>query len=138
MSSLFSPQVNAVLQLIILVLILVSMEFKRRRKHVFHGLVMIVAVVANLLSFGLVMLPSLSQMVIIRTQPFHPISLATLGHSFVGIVAIILGIWLVVVWRLQSDLRNCFRNKKLMRLTIIVWLSSILIGFVLYSQLYLL
>lgn len=137
MDPLISPQANAALQMIILVLLLAGVGIKRRQKHVLHGLVMVTAVIVNLLSFVLIMFPSLTRMVIISTQPFHPSSIATLIHSVIGIVVIVLGIWLVSVWHLQSDLKNCFRNRKLMRLTTALWLSALLIGFVLYSFLYL-
>lgn len=136
MDPLISPQVNAVLQIIILVLLLVGFGIKRRQKHVLHGITMLAAVTFNLLSFVLIMFPSLIRMEIISTQPLYTISIATLIHSAIGMVVIILGIWLVSVWRLQSNLKNCFRNKKLMRLTTAMWLSALLIGFLLYSLLY--
>lgn len=136
MDHLISPQVNAVLQIIILVLLLVGFGIKRRQKHVLHGITMLAAVTFNLLSFVLIMFPSLIRMEIISTQPLYTISIATLIHSAIGMVVIILGIWLVSVWRLQSNLKNCFRNKKLMRLTTAMWLSALLIGFLLYSLLY--
>ncbi|MCW3980353.1 MAG: hypothetical protein NWF11_02650 [Candidatus Bathyarchaeota archaeon] len=136
MDPLISPQVNAVLQIIILVLLLVGVGIKRRQKHVLHGITLLAAVILNLLSFVLIMFPSLIRMEIISTQPLYIISLATLIHSAIGIVVIILGIWLVSVWRLQSNLKNCFKNKKLMRLTTAMWLSALLIGFLLYSLLY--
>lgn len=136
MDPLISPQVNAVLQIIILVLLLVGFGIKRRQKHVLHGITMLAAVTLNLLSFVLIMFPSLIRMEIISTQPLYTISIATLIHSAIGMVVIILGIWLVSVWRLQSNLKNCFRNKKLMRLTTAMWLSALLIGFLLYSLLY--
>ncbi len=112
-----SPQVNAVLQVIILVLLVAGMIVKGKKKFALHGKIMLVAIILNLLSFVLIMLPSLLMMEIIRAQPLHAVSIAVLIHSAAGLVALILGVWLVASWHLQTSLQNCFKNKKLMRLT---------------------
>ena len=136
MEPIISPQVNAVLQLIILVLFVAAMWMKSRKKFSLHGMIMLVAVVLNFVSLGLIMLPSLLRMEIIMTQPFHAISIAVLIHAAAGLVALVLGVWLVASWHLQSSMKNCFKNKKLMRLTSALWLAVLLVGFLLYYLLY--
>ena len=131
-----SPQVNIVLQLIILVLFVAAMWMKGRKKFSLHGMIMLVAVVLNLVSFALIMLASLLRMEIIMTQPFHAVSIAALVHSAAGLVATVLGIWLVASWHLQSSMKVCFKNKKLMRVTSALWLAVLLVGFLLYYLLY--
>jgi len=127
-----SPQANAMLQLIILVLFVVGIGMKWKKKFSLHGMILLVAVILNLFSFLLIMLPSLLRTQIIITQPLQAISIMTLIHSSVGLVVMILGIWLVASWHLQSSKKNCFKNKRLMRLTSILWLVVLLMGFLLY------
>ena len=136
MEPLISPQVNAMFQLIILALLAAGMEVKGRKKFALHGKIMLAAVIMNLLSLVLIMLPSLLRMEIIITQPLQAISIAALIHSSVGLVVMILGVWLVASWHLQDSMKNCMENKKLMRLTGALWLAVLLVGFVLYYLLY--
>jgi uncharacterized membrane protein YozB (DUF420 family) len=131
-----SPQVNAMFQLIILVLLIAGIGMKWRKKLSLHGMIMLVAVILNLFSFVLIMLPSLLRTEIIITQPLQAVSIVALIHSSVGLVVMILGIWLVASWHLQSSIKNCFKNKRLMRLTSVLWLVVLLMGFLLYYLLY--
>lgn len=136
MEPFISPQVNAMFQLIILVLLIAGIGMKWRKKLSLHGMIMLVAVILNLFSFVLIMLPSLLRTEIIITQPLQAVSIVALIHSSVGLVVMILGIWLVASWHLQSSIKNCFKNKRLMRLTSVLWLVVLLMGFLLYYLLY--
>lgn len=136
MEQLISSQVNALLQTIILIILVAGIGLKRGKRHYLHGIAMLAAVIMNLLSFTLKMLPSLLTMEIITTQPLHIISILTIIHSALGIIVSILGIMLVATWRLQSSLKNCFKNKKLMRPTTTIWLITLIVGFILYYFLY--
>lgn len=136
MEPFISPQVNAMFQLIILALLVVGIGIKRRKKFALHGMIMLAAVILNLFSFFLIMLPSLLRTEIIITQPLQAVSIVALIHSSVGLVVMILGIWLVASWHLQSSIKNCFKNKRLMRLASVLWLVVLLIGFLLYYLLY--
>lgn len=131
-----SPQLNALIQIAILVLLLLGVEIKRRQKLVLHGSMMLGAVTLNLLSFVFIMLPSLLRTEIISTQPLHVISIVTLIHSSIGLLVMILGIWLMFSWRLRSSPVNCFKFRRLMRWTTILWLVALLMGFLLYYFLY--
>ena len=134
--ALIPPQINLGLQVIILALMFASLALKRKRKYFAHGATMLTAVILNALSFLLVMMPSLSTLEILKTQPLHWFSLATLAHAGLGAVTIILGAWIVAAWHLQPSNQNCIRKKKLMRLTLILWLTVFFLGFVLYAVLY--
>ena len=131
MEPLISPQVNAAFQIIILVLLVAGIGVKLKKKFHLHGVLMLVAVILNLFSFFLIMFPSLLRMEIIVTQPFQTVSLIALIHSSVGLVSMILGVWLVGSWHLQSP-KTCFKNKRLMRVTSILWIVVLLGGFLLY------
>ena len=128
---LISPQANAALQFIILILLFAGIGVKWKKKFQLHGILMLFAVILNLITFFLTMFPSLLRMEIIAIQPFQTISIMAIIHSSVGLVAIFLGLWLVGSWHLQSP-RTCFKNKKLMRLTSTLWIVVLLGGFVLY------
>jgi len=123
-------------QLIILALLVVGIGIKRRKKFALHGMIMLAAVILNLFSFFLIMLPSLLRTEIVITQPLQAVSIVALIHSSVGLVVMILGIWLVASWHLQSSIKNCFKNKRLMRLASVLWLVVLLMGFLLYYLLY--
>jgi uncharacterized membrane protein YozB (DUF420 family) len=136
MNPLFSGQANLVFQIVVLVLLFVSLSLKQRRKYLAHGMTMSIAVVLNALSFLLMMLPSLLNMEIVKTEPFRSVSIAAIAHASLGVVAVFLALWLVASWHFQSSTQNCVRRKKMMRLTLILWLIVLLLGFVLYYFLY--
>ena len=134
--ALIPPQINLSLQIATLVILFASLILKRKRKYFAHGATMLTAVILNALSFLLVMMPSLSTLEILKTQPLHWFSLATLAHAGLGAITIILGAWIVAAWHLQPSNQNCIRKKKLMRLTLMLWVIVFFLGFVLYTVLY--
>ena len=136
MAPLISPEANALLQIIIAVLLTIGIVIKRRQRF-WHGATMLVAVTLTILSVFLIMFPSLLSTEIINTQPLHVISIATIVHSALGLIIMILGVFLVASWHLQSSVKTCFERKKLMRATAALWLAAGLIGFSLYYLLYL-
>jgi uncharacterized membrane protein YozB (DUF420 family) len=131
--ALIPPQINLGLQIIMLAILFASLALKRKRKYFAHGVTMLIAVILNALSFLLVMMPSLSTLEILKTQPLHWFSLVALAHAGLGAITIILSIWIVVVWHLQSSNQNCIKKRKLMRLTLILWLLVFFLGFLLYA-----
>lgn len=136
MNPLFSGQANLAFQMVVFVLLLVSLGLKQRRKYLAHGITMSIAVVLNALSFLLVMLPSLLNMEIVKTEPFNAVSLAAIAHTSLGVVTVVFALWLVASWHFQSSIQNCARRKKMMRPTLVLWLIVLLLGFVLYYFLY--
>jgi uncharacterized membrane protein YozB (DUF420 family) len=129
-------QTNMIVQTIALAALLASMALRRKRKYFAHGTTMLIAVMLNTLSFLLVMMPSLLNMEIVRTQPMHWFSLATMAHAGLGAITIMLSTWLIAAWHLQPSNQNCIRKKKLMRLTLLLWVTVFFLGFVLYTVLY--
>jgi len=55
-----------------------------------------------------------------------------LAHATLGIIAASLGVWLVASWHLQTDVQKCFPRKRIMLVTITLWITAILLGIVLY------
>jgi len=135
---LFLPQINLIFQILILVVISASMRsLKKRRNSLSHGKMMALAVTLNMLSFALVMGPSmLGLQHFIVSKPLNIISMVTLIHASLGAVAEILGIWVAVSWRLESTIAKCVRKRKIMQVTLVLWLISLFSGFLLYILLY--
>jgi hypothetical protein len=103
-----------------------------------HGRIMALAVVLHLIAIFAVMVPSFLLAVIqqyIIPHSFGMISILSLIHVPLGIIAASLGVWFVVAWRLQG-LKGCFNRKRKMLLTMAVWLVSILLGMTLYALFY--
>jgi uncharacterized membrane protein YozB (DUF420 family) len=126
-------QVNAVFQIIIAIILLGSLVFKKKRRYFLHGATMLVAVVLNVSSFLLVMLPSLLSLAIIETQPLNVISVVALVHACVGALCVILGAGVVASWHLQSSTQGCVKRRRMMRLVLVLWLSAFVVGVVLYA-----
>ncbi|MEM2118555.1 MAG: hypothetical protein QW840_00320 [Candidatus Bathyarchaeia archaeon] len=136
MNPLISPQANLVLQIVIFAVLFTSMGFKQKRRYVMHGILTLAAVLLNTLSFVLIMGPSLFGLEIISAQPFHIVSVVTVLHAVFGIVALILGFWLLAAWRLRSNVKECFKRKTVMRMTMFSWMASLVSGFLFYFLAY--
>jgi len=125
---------NLILQFVILALLFVGLFYKQKGKFVFHGSTMLIAVVLNAVSFFLVMWPSFV------TFDFSvldsPIKIMSLTHGILGGVAEILGVFLVAAWGLQKNVQSCIKRKMIMRITIILWLIALVLGILLYANLY--
>lgn len=137
MSSLTTPQINLVFQIVILAIISMSFALKRMHKYLLHGITMLIGVVFNTFSFLLVMGPSLLNFrEFILANTLNRISLVTLAHSVLGGVAEILAVVLVASWHLQSSTKGCVRKRKVMRITFILWVIALALGILLYMLTY--
>ena len=59
-------------------------------------------------------------------------------HAATGAIALILGIVIVVAWVVRvSDLAACTRRKRLMDVTVLLWLISLIFGMATYLNFYL-
>jgi len=108
--------------------------FKRRGDFFLHGTAMFVSVILNAVSFFVVMGPSLiGRVQLVEINPLGRLSLAILAHAIVGGAAEVLGLWIVASWHLQSSTQKCVMKKKIMLVTMILWIIAILLGFLLYA-----
>ena len=95
---------------------------------------MLIAVVLNAISIFLVMGPSLlGRLQSIQESPFGSFSVAIVGHAALGSVTELLGVWIVGSWHLQSSTQGCAAKRKIMRFTLVLWITTILLGFLLYA-----
>jgi hypothetical protein len=124
---------NLVIQIAILLLIGLSLLLKRKKMFVWHGNVMLVAVMINGLLLISHMGPSLIYLLREEIPVLDSVAFVGLFHGIVGAVAEFLGIWLVGTWAyVQSETKYCIKRKKLMRIILAFWIAALALGFLYY------
>jgi hypothetical protein len=124
---------NLIIQIAILLLIGLSLLLKKKKMFVWHGNVMLVAVLINGLLLISHMGPSLIYLLREEIPVLDPVAFVGLFHGIVGAVAEFLGIWLVGTWAyVQSETKYCIKRKKLMRTILAFWTVALALGFLYY------
>jgi uncharacterized membrane protein YozB (DUF420 family) len=124
---------NLILQIVVLLLIGLSLFLKKKKKFVWHGNVMLVAVLITGVLVVSHMGPSLIYLLREEIPVLDPIALVGLFHGIIGAVAEFLGIWLVGTWAyVQEDIKYCIQRKKLMRAILVFWVLSLGVGVLYY------
>jgi len=130
-----NSDVSLVLQIVVLALIIFAVILKSKKKFRQHGLTMLGAVVLHIVSILAVMVPSFGLFIgsgsINLTDTVTVISLV---HGFAGLIAALLGVWLVGSWHLKADMQGCFQKKRLMDMTFGLWVLAIVLGIVIYLK----
>jgi uncharacterized membrane protein YozB (DUF420 family) len=128
--------ISLVTQIVVLVLLFGGIWLKGKKKYRQHGIMMFTAVVLHTVVILAWMIPTFSSLFSypITLNPVNAFLVAILVHAFMGIAAVILGIWLVASWRLQVDVKACFAKKKAMRVTLTLWLITLVLGIILYLK----
>lgn len=130
-------QINLVFQIIILMVLLTGYALKRRNRLFQHGTAMLMAVALNAVSIFLVMGPSLlARLESIQENPSSGLSIAILAHSALGGFLELLGVWIIGSWHLKPSTQGCAGKRKIMLLTLALWVTNILLGFLLYVYIY--
>ncbi len=127
---------SLVVQIAVLFLLTFGFMLKRKFRYLQHGFVMAAAVFIHLLMVLLLMIPSFVLAVVpdfIVISPLELTSIVGLIHAILGSVSIMLGVWLVAVWRFNRDFNGCFARKKLMIPTLAVWVTALAFGIALYA-----
>jgi len=133
----FVAQINLAFQIVVLAVLLVSLVFKVKKKFVLHGATMLIAFLLYLISFFMVMLPSfLNLQEFIINYPSNRLSIVTVAHAVLGGITDIFVLWLIFSWRLRSNIQSCIRKKMIMRVTLILWLTVLVLGIVTYAYLW--
>jgi uncharacterized membrane protein YozB (DUF420 family) len=135
---LLHTDLNLLIQIVTLVIIFVSLYYKKKGKIKPHATIMATAFVLHLLSFILVMGPAF-----IQSFDFYASRLDFLGvqtawvHAIPGSLALTLGAYLVLVWAVKAkDVAPCYNRKKIMDVTIALWMFSLLFGILTYILFY--
>jgi uncharacterized membrane protein len=93
------------------------------------------ALILHLIMSVYVMVPSFVWAVIpeyIISKPLSLTSVVGLIHGILGLVALLLGVWIVASWRFRKNIQGCIRRKKTMLKTIVIWIASLVLGIILY------
>ncbi|MCW4019077.1 MAG: DUF420 domain-containing protein [Candidatus Bathyarchaeota archaeon] len=128
--------ISFIIQIVVLALLIGALILKNQKKFRQHGILMLTAVVLHLISIFVVMVPSLAAFfgspdALSFADAYVSI---TAVHAFAGVISSVLGVWLVSAWHLQKDIQGCFRKKKVMDITFVLWLLSIVLGVILYLR----
>jgi uncharacterized membrane protein YozB (DUF420 family) len=124
---------NLVIQIIVFLLISASLWLKRKKKFVWHGNVMLIAVLISGVLLVAHMGPSLIYLLRAEIPVLDPIAFVGLFHGIIGAVAEFLGIWLVGTWAyVQAETKYCVQRKKLMRIILAFWVLALGLGFLYY------
>jgi uncharacterized membrane protein YozB (DUF420 family) len=135
---LFNTDLNLLAQIITFLIIIVSLYYKRKGKIKHHGTSMTIAVILHLMTFILVMGPIFSQSFSFFSSETTLTVVQTIWlHAIPGIITLILAIYLVAIWVIKpSNITDCYKRRKYMDLTIVLWLFSLTFGILSYVFLY--
>ncbi len=133
----FIAQLDLILQVSIFVFLIVGLAVERRRKIQVHARLMMAAVILNLVSFFAIMAPAWDSI----GEGGGLSSLSTIGMLHVGLGSLtmlssfwVLGVWIFPRLLMQNDKLRCYgkTNKRIMAAVTILWLSALIVGFILY------
>jgi len=128
-----------VVQIAVFVLLIVGYQFKRQLQYRKHGAAMASAVIVHAISIFIVMIPSFSSIIAPTTvlpEPQQFVYAAGIVHGVTGVLAFLIGVWLVIAWRFGSNVQGCIKRKKIMRVTLGLWLIALVLGIMLFAVFY--
>ncbi|MBT8171377.1 hypothetical protein KJN74_00700 [Candidatus Bathyarchaeota archaeon] len=139
MSGLSHADLNLLIQIISMIIIFVSLYFKRKGKLKLHGTVIGIAVVIHALTFILIMGPIFSEsFTFFSTETSLILVQTTWLHAIPGAIALLLAVLLLILWIINpSNTLACFKRKRTMDATLVLWLFSLAFGIVTYILFYL-
>jgi uncharacterized membrane protein YozB (DUF420 family) len=128
-----------IIQIIVLILLFLGYSYKRKLKFRQHGVTMASALILHLIMILAIMIPSFVLAVIpeyILPAPLMLVSLTSIIHGITGVIALVLGTYLVAAWRFKKEVKDCFKRKNIMRLTLTAWLVALITGIMMYAIFY--
>jgi len=120
---------NITTQIGIILLIVLSLILKKKGHYVWHGNLMLLAVVINAITLLAHMGPSLIYL------PDEPWFVTILGiiHAIIGSVTVVLGFWIAVPWAFgDSKPQSCATKRKHMKNIMIFWIVAFVLGIIFY------
>jgi uncharacterized membrane protein YozB (DUF420 family) len=122
------------IEMVALGLLIGGYLLKRQKKYRHHGLSMLSALGLHIVAILFVMVSSLAAFFSVPSSVNFAdiLVIVTLVHVSAGLLAGLLGVWLVGSWHLQESLQTCFRKKRVMDVTLSLWLLAIALGLALY------
>ena len=125
-------------QIAAFVLVAIAMVCKFKRKWKPHGFIMGGALVLHLINFLVIMVPLFMTNFGLYTTGTSFVFVQTLwGHAISGALALLLGAFITLAWVPKpSSLKHCFRRKRLMDATVLLWAISLALAIITYVELY--
>ena len=130
---------NLIIQIMTMLMILVSFYFMKKGKLKQHGILMGLAVILHFLTFVSVMGPIFNQnFEFFSTETSFLLVQTTWLHAIPGAIALLLAIFLVGKWLIHASVTaSCYKRRRIMDVTLIFWLTSLMFGIVTYVLIYL-
>ena len=137
--AILQTDINLILQIAAISLLLIGYLYKRKYKFKLHGASMGIATTLHIISFITIMGPVfVSTYSYITTNIYTPLVLSIVVHAIAGAIVLPLAGGLLVFWVPRpSRVEKCFKRRKIMILTIILWVVSITFGILAYILAYL-
>lgn len=134
-----SQDITLLSQIAILLILLVGYKSVKDKKLLSHGRTMTAAVILHTLTIVPVMIPSfILYFDVLLTSPFSPGILITWIHVIVGLLAELLGVFLVSEWRFRPlSTMTCIKRKRVMGPLLMMWTSASILGIAFYVYYYL-
>jgi uncharacterized membrane protein YozB (DUF420 family) len=128
---------SLLLQVAILLVLLASLWFKFKRSYLRHGISMGMAVVLHTISIFALMVPSLLASRGLFGDLLNRLALVVLSHAVLGSLVEVMGLILLSMLVLNRGVtKACFRNKMIMRVTLVLWVVELIVGVYVYFLLY--
>jgi uncharacterized membrane protein YozB (DUF420 family) len=129
-------EISIIIQSVIFVLFLASMAFRMKNKYSLHVVTLLVAIISMLSFFAwwvYEIAPTFdTYLPTVLSPPLHFVNWLT--HELLGISTLVLGIWIVYLWRLSSTEFEV-KSKRIWRFTTILWVSAYIVGLLLFVTL---
>jgi uncharacterized membrane protein YozB (DUF420 family) len=130
---------NMIIQIMTMIIILVSFYYMKKGKLKQHGILMGLAVILHFLTFVSVMGLIFNQnFEFFSTETSFLLVQTTWLHAIPGAIALLLAIFLVGKWVIHASVTaSCYKRRRIMDVTLIFWLISLIFGIVTYVLIYL-
>jgi uncharacterized membrane protein YozB (DUF420 family) len=130
--------INLLIQIVSVILVIIGIIYKLKRKLKIHGYLMSIAVLLHLVTFIIAMGPSFFDGLEFFTNFTDLLGVQAMWiHAITGGIALIIGIFLVLVWIINlSNITGCVKRKRIMDITTILWIISFIFGMITYLSFY--
>jgi len=106
--------------------------FARRGRIRAHGFAVTLAFVLHCTSVAMIMVPSFAASLSIFANVLSPAFVITLIHASIGMMVLVLALFLVLEWRFQAPNSTCYKRARLMQPLWLLWVLSLILGYLLY------
>ena len=124
---------SLVFQVIILVAVLYGVTRAKKKEYMRHAYLMLGSLILTLWNVFIVMIPKARSLV--RMYRPYGLSLLVRVHMTFGVIVLLVGLYLMWVWKLEES-GPCFKQSGKMKKLVGLWILEVLGGFIIYYLLY--